>query len=453
MKTYGFHQLGIEAIQYDEQDIAERQKTQRVIELAASRKAIAINPITVASGKLVAGRDRLAADLLNGERAVWCHVVTECSATDLLRMEVEENVRRRDVTDRNQQIANLAKAIEAEITSKAPGNSKPKRPGRPVTPKGEARAAVAKVAGVTPEAVRRAETRAAAKAERVSEHLSMQAFLKDFGVGVDQTLDAEAERVAGHLQTASKALARAQAAFTEATAALEQLYGADGQAHYTFTKPFLADAARLRDQAHALAGQVRAKVPTSLCEYGKGTCTKNCGHCLGLKWSTAGQASAAIPAELKREGAAAMVSNGAGGFNILSEVAHHHLLDDRQSPPTEPAPSAARREPRAKKGAAAISAGGGAGIPASHPQPGRQTPPPPTSHTEGMGPADVAPIRPKKGPPRMQVELADGRVVDPTNPPEDMRYSGDDAPAEDLPELEVDRDEAIEWADDDGEAA
>jgi hypothetical protein len=490
MKSQGFFRYALNAIEYDAQDIAERQKTARVVELAASRKALQINPITIAQGGLlVAGRDRLAADLLNGESAVWAHVVAECSEADLLRIEVEENVRRRDI-DRDVQLARLVAETTKEKASKAPGNSG--KPGRPVTPRGQARAEVAKVAGTTPEAVRRAETRAAAKAEP-PKAVEVRTFLADYGVGVDMDLDAEAARVAGHLSTAARELARAQAAFTAATEALEQLYGADGQAHYTFAKPMLADAARLREQTHALAAAARGKVPLSLCAYGKGGCTASCNACRGLKWSTADH-SAAIPAELLREGADAMVSNGKGGtvpFDHNKGETNERTIRNRAGSAGD-----AQRQPR---GARRVErkgdvAGVPAGIPGRHPDQrqhgegdgaargngdalpavrddadgGRGVravavqPDGPTrgglggrgvTHTEGMGPADVAPIRPKKGPPRMQVELADGRVVDPTNPPEDIRYSGDDAPAEDLPELEVDRDEAIEWADDDGEAA
>jgi hypothetical protein len=334
-------------------------------------------------------------------------------------------------------MAQMVRELAAVIEKQPKGDTgrAARKPGRPVTPKGEARAEVAKVAGTTPEAVRRAETRAAAKAEPPK---PAGWFLKDFGVGVDWHLDAEAARVAGHLSTAATQLARAQAAFTAATEALEQLYGADGQAHYTFAKPMLADASRLREQTHALAAAARGKVPVSLCAYGKGGCTATCNACRGLKWSTADH-SAAIPAELLREGAEAMVSNGKGGTVPFAKVPG----PDR--PPVEGNRSVAKKGAAGRTGSPRTVAAGQSTPTA--------TPPPPTSHTEGMGPADVAPIRPKKGPPRMQVELADGRVVDPTNPPEDMRYSGDDAPAEDLPELEVDRDEAIEWADDDGEAA
>lgn len=49
----------------------------------------------------------------------------------------------------------------------------------------------------------------------------------------------------------------------------------------------------------------------------------------------------------------------------------------------------------------------------------------------------------------MLVEVG-GRMVDALNPPDDLTYSGDDAPPADLPELVIEPDEAVAM-DDDGE--
>lgn len=465
MQWQGSRDIPIAELIYNRQDIAERQQTARVAELAASMRRLGgepIQPLTVqdVTNLLIAGRDRLAACLMLKLETVPCRVADEFTARELLEVEVEENVRRR-TDDRDLLLSRLVEETAKEKASKAPGLSKPPAKGRPVTAKGSARAEVAKLAGTTPEAVRRAETRAAAKTEP-PKPVVVAPFLADFGVGWIAQLDAEATRVAQHLSTAAKALARAQAAFTEATEALGQLYGDAG--HYTAVKPFLADASRLREQTHRLAGQVRGQVPTTLCPYGKGTCTKDCPACRGLQWATADQEAAQVPAELLREGADAMVSNGAGGFEPFAKV-----------PGSRP-PSVGGKRPGEKKGAATAAHEPGGGTPAV----AVPAPPPPTSHTEGMGPADVAPInlaglkevaaghRPDPGlsldraargvltanpPRRMQVTLDDGRVVDPSNPPDDLKYSGDDAPVQDVPDLVVEPDEAIEWSDDDGQGA
>lgn len=527
MKSYGFHQLGLDAIEYDEQDIAERQKTQRVVDLAASRKAIAINPVTVAAGKLVAGRDRLAADLLNGVRAPWCHVVTECSKADLLRIEVEENVRRRDI-DRDVQLARLVELTEA--AAPVVSGQAARKPGRPQTAKGSARAEVAKVAGTTPEAVRRAETRAAAKAEP-SKDVVPAPPIHTFGLPLSDELRADVEHVLEHAGAAAQALQRALGALTQASEALDALNAAE---NYAASLPWCKDVKRLHDQVRTLGADVRAYLPKSECAYCKGDGhvpvggLQRCTACRGAGWVGADASKAPIPAELLREGADAMVSDGRGGFAKFAEApggATESAKGRRRDEPSEAkgvaTPGGGKRAAedarlaspsnaphtnqgetnergdghrRRGKGDEGGQAGGARrlerqgdvagvpeGVPAGHPDQrqhgggdgaarghGVQVPAVPHDADGGRGVRAVAGEpdghpgggldrrrvaatagASSKRPRTMLVEVG-GRMVDALNPPDDLTYSGDDAPPADLPELVIEPDEAVAM-DDDGE--
>lgn len=376
MKSLGFQCLPISDIEYDARDISERQKTQRVAELAASRKRLAINPITIAAdvdrATLVAGRDRLAADLLNGAHVLWCHVVDDVTELELLEIEVEENVRRRDI-DRDQQLARLVTLTEQaakDLPCKPNGNAPQK--GRPVTAKGEARRKVAEVAKVSVEAVRAAQNRAAAKdePEPAEREPAINLFGLPFG-GAVAAVEAVARAHQGHVDEVANALTQALTWLTKAKAAVD--VAAEYQPGYPRWSEDAADIDRLREEVKKRASRVRARRPAALCPFGKSGCGVDCNACRGIRYATVEQVAkdAPIPPELLRTGAEAMVSDGRGGF--VSAMVEVH-------------------EKWGPNGQHSVEVIGDVKPPKAFPKPSK----------------------------RMTVALPDGRVVDPNEPPPDI---------------------------------
>ena len=386
MKSQGFHLYAIGAIEYDKADIARRQQRQDVVELAKSRKKLAINPLLLGpGGVLVAGRDRLAAELLNGSREVWCQVVADVTDRELLVLEVEENVRRRDI-DRDQQLARLVDIVEQQKVREREANTvRPERnskPGPKVTPRGEARAEVAVLAKTTPEAVRNAENRArAAEAPEPAEAPPID----DFDVGLPngladevRAIQARVDALANHLQAVQSRLT--QAIEGEPDSAEELVDGV------------LAKLAAMRDVAKELAAQIRATRPAALCPYGKGECWSDCNFCRGALYATADAMKMDLPPELLRRGAAAMVSDGEGGFQKYAK----EITSGAMVTPAS--------EKRSTIGDHLVRPGPLDGSAASN------------GAVAGSNPARVT--KPKR---HVHAQLDDGRTVDANDPPDDLR--------------------------------
>lgn len=468
MKSAGFHRYAINAIDYDKADIAARMQQPHVAELAASRKKLAINPPLVGpGGVLIAGRDRIAAELLNGSSAVFCHVVAEVTDEDLAEMELAENAHRRH-EDRDALLARLVRLKAEKIRERgaaaperdgspnsapaaddgmdpAPPPSPSKRitvqdvrKGRPVSPTGEARREVAKLAGTTPEAVRQAERRAAEKEQPPEPEAPRAPALNLFGLpreGRIAEIDLNAESHQQHIDELANALEQSQKWLNKAADACN--HAGSYRPEHRKRKAFQNDVDRLLGQVRNLAGSVRGARPAALCPYGKGNCSAACPFCGGASYATRDQVAGQVPAELLREGADAMVSDGRGGFVLLKDSrlrgngagqaddqsVHAQVLTSEKAMPGK---AGNRASP---KGAAASNE--------------NATPPPPKSRSEsyrrGAG---------ISGQRHMTVTMPDGREVDPTRPPDDLAYSGDDAPVADFPELQVERDEAVADEDD-----
>lgn len=165
MKDHGFREVAIDSIVIDAaDDVKARMVRPDVIELAASRKKIALHPVTVdvTTNRLIAGRDRMAADLLNKAAKVKARFV-EGTAAELQDIEDDENIRRRH-GDRDAAIARkvnrTAGGLPVTLTANSARQTEEVRAvGRPKTTEGKAREQVAKAAGTSPEAVRSAVRR------------------------------------------------------------------------------------------------------------------------------------------------------------------------------------------------------------------------------------------------------------------------------------------------------
>lgn len=247
MRDLGIQVLTIEGIAYDKEDIARRMALPHVKELAESRGRIALHPVTVDGRRreLVAGRDRLAADLLRGKTTIVATIV-EGTREEMQDIEDEENVRRRH-GDRDEILARMTKRRASDTTQRINAQVERKLPGRPKSAAGKAREEVAKKAGTTPEAVRHAERRAAeTKAPTVAPPIALNG----------KPADAAWLEQVRQVQEAVDAADRAGRAMHAALTRLEAL-------------PFPGGALqRFKRAAHHLAAEVRAMRPRKICETG-----------------------------------------------------------------------------------------------------------------------------------------------------------------------------------------
>lgn len=341
MKDHGVSAVKVATLKYDASDIKARQKQPHVIELAASIRATGgrlINPITIQKRTrvLLAGRDRLAAVLLNQSSTVDAHQV-EADAKEAARIERHENLHRRPV-DRDrliaEEVAEAAKTIDtakaaakadpppkAEKPDKLSGKS-PKAPkaepapkGRPKSSKGEAREQLAKKLGTTPEAVRKSEQRAT-KADTPPAVKAGPKSLPNWGVetfGVlvsDDFAEAIGVIIRG-LDATDRHLKAAQAAVTKLE--LEIVVG-DIE---TGALP------RIKQLLHDAASAARALHPKMVCAYCKDPDDEagrreKCKGCDNRGYLSEGRAQG-VPPELTIKGEHAMVSDGKTGFVALGK--------------------------------------------------------------------------------------------------------------------------------------
>lgn len=274
MIDHGFKTCVLETLKYNQTDIRRRMKESRVIELAASRKTFAQNPIVVhyKTRVLISGRDRLAADFINELRSAPVHMV-EADAREMELAELEENICRRPV-DRDalmaEAVALREKTIyEQEIETPEADDSGPRKPGRKKTAKTKAREEVAKKAGTSPEAVRKATERAKKKEKAKTEP-------KPTGIRADM------HEIKAAIGLVLKPLISAQSATTKLIS-LSDGMGKD-------VEPALQ---RLKQRIQECAALVRLMRPDKVCSYCKGDKLiegRNCSGCGAAGYLTEGAA-------------------------------------------------------------------------------------------------------------------------------------------------------------------
>lgn len=303
-------------------DIKMRMKQAHVIELSESiakrtgKRPIHLPTIEYPSKELIAGGDRIAAQLLLGYRSIWVQPVSQLTPQERRDIQRDENVHRR-VVDRDaligERVAERAAEIEA-ARGEAPPDLFP--PGRPKTPVGVAREQVAREIGTTVDAVKQAEI-------RNKSHVTTPRQQNDSndlqGVSIDHTAqvpeiindspscvetwdlplvsDAEMDAVRsyqGAIDAADRFLRRAQAA----------LSGIDGG-------PFAALAQRLGAKVHEAAHAVRSARPAAVCPYCKRVPGLQCRGCDDVGF-VAEDAMLGVSDELKLGGDRAMVATPAG---------------------------------------------------------------------------------------------------------------------------------------------
>lgn len=275
MTSKGYKQVAFKSIMMDVADIRARSKRAHITELAANIRETLGEPIhsptvRVPGNVLLCGRDRMAALLLLKAKKFWVRQV-ECSDSEARELELAENAYRRPVENRAEMIAEMVQLRTAAIKSESVVTEEQ---GRTVSlpaenaVKAKARKEVARAAGVSVAAVKKAEQRAkAAKEEAPAEPAAPEPATLDL-----LFVDDDGARAIMHLargdqeaiDKADKLLQRAQAALNGLTAnALQQQLYAD---------------------VHRVASRVRSHRPEFICPWCKGLpdLLEDCQPCLSL---------------------------------------------------------------------------------------------------------------------------------------------------------------------------
>lgn len=256
-------------------DLRRRLETQNVADLAEGLKKwgdFIHSPLIRESDKrVICGRDRLAAAQKAGLASIE---VKLCEATDdeAAELELVENIhRRRDPQEESDQRQVYLALLEKRAADEQAADPKP---GRPASPRGVARAELAAKAGVSARSIARQDQRAAQKqrAEQIGDTVAELPSASG-GWGEDEE-EAELPPAVELLGTQPTIY------FLEAVGAVQELLDeADAQMRLvqsTLTKLQKVALAlpegrwqRLYRGAHALAHDVRAARPVSVCPFCK----------------------------------------------------------------------------------------------------------------------------------------------------------------------------------------
>ena len=305
MKWMGYKQVGVSTISLPS-DVKRRQKMPHVIELAKSIAELGEEPIhapTIANRtrKLIAGRDRMAALLINGVKACWVRVV-EGTAQELADLEVDENLHRRH-DNRDELIARRVAKVEAQVEAELPDTASGKS-GRPKTTRGQARERVARELGTTPEAIRAAENRAAQADAEPPMPRQVLPPVETWGIPDAYFPQGELDairKVQAAIDAADGKLRAAQSAI----AALKEGCGQVGHRLH----------ALLYEQLHQVSDAVRRARVSYVCPYCKyvPTLRPTCSGCAGIGF-VAAEVIEGVATELTFVDDAAVVVDGRGGF-------------------------------------------------------------------------------------------------------------------------------------------
>lgn len=304
MKWIAYIQVPSDAIN-PPPDLAERLAAPHVRELSDSFDATGGEPMQCPSVQgdgdgrydIVAGRDRYAAHVLRGAADIWVRV-GRFTELERARAEVIENLRRREDA-RAPLLARLVALTEQDAVTRQVSPKSGKAAHRPTSPRGEARRQVAKDTGLSVAAVTRADQRekaregAAAQATPVdgSTPAPLPPPIETWGAPFDDSMAGLVQPVLEAIDAADKHLRAAQGALK----ALGETAVDKGV------------QARLYDEVHRLAANVRASRPAAICpwckwetEVGSGYVT-DCLGCRSFGWVTAEVMNAAPP-ELQAPG-------------------------------------------------------------------------------------------------------------------------------------------------------
>ena len=328
-----YKRVRITSIRCDVADIRRRMKEPHVKELAADIKARGESPIHAPairadSNGLLAGRDRMAALMVNKAKSIWVHRA-ECTDQEARALELAENIYRR-ADNRSELLAELQRITEQRISAeqddaRARGEAVPA--GNTNSPAAQARREVARAAGVRPASVKRAEIRVTQRAASVTVSpmpdsasepeeeanaggaIELPPKFQTFGLDVPF-----ASRAA--IATAVNELGDWANDFN---ALLRRLTEIEKQGGYAVAPAHLQ---RIRERFEQAGHAVRDAVPTSLCFYCKAqpASTPTCPAC-GQTGVVGRHGGDNVPPELKQGGAAARVAVN-GKFVLVGGAAN-----------------------------------------------------------------------------------------------------------------------------------
>lgn len=309
MRWLGYREVAVKSIHCDVVDIRRRMKEPHVAALAKDIAAAGEQPIHAPTVRedgqhtLLCGRDRLAASMLNKAKKLWVHIA-ECTDQEAKQLELRENIYRRPVDNRAEQLAQLVelqkqqiRASEAETIGDSVHDSdaasKSRKSDKQVT--AAARKEVARAAGVSTAAVKKAEQRAASKEVEKEEQPSAEIELPEGFNDFELDLPAEAKAAIG--RTALWLNGRDW----ELRNILSELTDAAKTDGYALAAVHVQ---KIREAVQTAGHAVRAAIPASLCFFCKAqpALTPNCNACGGM--GVVGRHGGDnVPPELKRIGA------------------------------------------------------------------------------------------------------------------------------------------------------
>jgi hypothetical protein len=261
MNCLNFRRVDIKSLKLPG-DIKARMKAPHVIELAASIEKFGGEPVEppVVQDKtrvLIAGRDRIAALMLNKVPRVWVRIV-EGEPEELKGLEIDENLRRRQ--DSRKEL--LAEAMKLE---KATKEAEAKELGTSVPRPKAIREAVAKKAGIKPESVRKSVQRSKAKEAPPKPE---KPPIDTFGLELSKGLSTAVSRIKDALMSMEQSSKNVQHVISGVAGILP------GQV-----------TARLLEAARTLGAEVRAVMPTHLCPTCRGDGDEKCKLCKGAHYA------------------------------------------------------------------------------------------------------------------------------------------------------------------------
>lgn len=274
-------------------DIKKRLGAPHVLELAGSIKELegTISHVVVRKSdyRLLAGRDRYAAHLINKAKKVWVTFV-DCTDSELKKIERHENAfRRHDPTERQRLMAEMVNKLQDEILEKEP-ELRAAGPGPKQSARGKARTIVAKKLGVRPETVRVAEYHVKQKETDIpgpDPDGLIDSPVLSFGMTLDDEFVASVKRLQKASDDAAMLVSRALSVLTKASS--------------TSAYP----GAQLQSITQALkeaGAQIRRQRPGAICPQCKciPVLQEKCVGCVGTGWVSDAQLKG-VPPELLRD--------------------------------------------------------------------------------------------------------------------------------------------------------
>lgn len=314
MKKLGTATLRITDLVGLPDDMQQRMESEPVGLLAKSLKSVGLLErimVRDSDSRIVSGRDRVAAHLLNGEKEIEVEFV-ECSDQVVVEADLVSNAaRRHSQKERDAAIVQLTDLWTAEEAANPPDMSDA-GPGRRTTPKGRAERRVAAATGKPLQAVKRARSREEKRNAPtvVKPKAKKKPKLITLGLPVDDAFLAKCEAVT---KFTADAVSKVRSSMTGIT----QLLNAE-------LPCYVGDLERVRAQLQSQVAELQSLAPHSVCPYCKNVqgFVADCDACEGKGW-VGSRGYDSVPADLLVEGEGALIVASTGDEWGLQEAIEH----------------------------------------------------------------------------------------------------------------------------------